>query len=206
MTAASNRPAAGRPSEVTPHPDGSQVAAASAPVGGQPPAHDDAAHPGPASYGRGVRAASALVLLLGAAGIVVAYLGGGGPGLRSVCLGAGLLAVSSAASALVSAQMFRVAPAATAPALAFLYLVKVLVLGWLLLVPGEPAWLEPAPFLCAALVVHVVASACFVDLTRRVSRREAALLPPPAREEPANPSGAPSHREDEPAHHAEETP
>lgn len=127
------------------------------------------------TYGRGVRTASLLALVAGAVLVWAAFGTGAPDGWRSAMFGAGLVGASSAASVLVSAHMFRVAPAATAPALAALYLLKVLALGWLLVVPSAPSWLVPGAFLGWALAVHLVATACFVALTRRVSRQEAGL-------------------------------
>mgnify|MGYP002653467218 CR=1 FL=1 len=84
-----------------------------------------------------------------------------------------IIAVSSAATALVAAQMYRVAPAATAPALAALYLLKVLVLGWFLLFLGAPPWLAPRVFAVTVLVCLVLALAGFTVLTRGVTRQDA---------------------------------
>ncbi|RLY94662.1 hypothetical protein CWC38_07575 [Kocuria tytonicola] len=135
---------------------------------------------GPAGgYGRGVRSTAAAALLAGAAMTGVAYLVECGDPVRSALFGVGLVALSSAATALVSAQMFRGAPAATAPALAALYLLKVLALGWLLLVPGPPDWLVPGAFVTGALVALVAATAVSAVLARRVSNRQARLRPAP---------------------------
>ena len=125
------------------------------------------------SYGRGVRAAAAGSLLVGAL-MMVGALDLEAPGaLRSVLLGAGLLATSASASVLVAAQLFRTAPAATAPALAALYLVKVLVLGWFLVAVGAPPWLVAGPFVVSAVTAQVLALVVFAVLAHRVSRDEA---------------------------------
>ncbi|RKQ36662.1 hypothetical protein [Kocuria tytonis] len=146
------------------------------------------------SYGRGVRAGSLLVAAAAAAAVAVAFGAHVPDTARSLLFGAGLVALSSAASVLVAAQMFRVAPAATAPALAALYLLKVLALGWLLLVPGPPGWLVPGAFLGSALAVHVVATVCFVVLVRRVSghaARDLALQRAAEHDDAAPPPPAP---------------
>ena len=162
----------------------------------------------PGTYGRGVRTASSLALMVGAVLVWAAFGTGAPDGWRSAMFGAGLVGASSAASVLVSAHMFRVAPAATAPALAALYLLKVLALGWLLVVPTAPSWLVPGAFLGWALVVHLVATACFVALTRRVSRHEAGLRaraagaspdPAQARPDPADAGLGPAHGRPAPA-------
>lgn len=144
------------------------------------PPHDDVAAPehAPAgSYGRGVGLAAAAVLLTGAAAIALAWTVPLGDGARSVLFGAGLVALSGASTVLVSAGLFRVAPAATAPALAGLYLVKVLVFGWLLVVPGTPHWLVPAPFVGAVLPTLVAVTVATALLARRVANREASARP-----------------------------
>lgn len=166
------------------------------------PPRDDAAHGGPHAsstpglddaapvpgtstapadgYGRGVRSTAGATLLAGAAATGVAYLVDCGDPVRSALFGVGLVAISSAATVLVSAQMFRGAPAATAPALAALYLLKVLALGWLLLVPGPPDWLAPGAFVTGALAALVTATAVSAVLARRVSNRQARLRPAPS--------------------------
>lgn len=122
----------------------------------------------PQSYGPGVRRSSLACLGLGALLVLVAGLGTSDT-LRSVVLGAGLVALSSSATVLVAAQMYRVAPAATAPALAALYLLKVLVLGWVLLVVGAPGWLASRAFAVTVLACLVLSTAVFALLVRRVT-------------------------------------
>ena len=89
--------------------------------------------------------------------------------------------------------MYRVAPAATAPALAALYLLKVLVLGWFLLFLGAPPWLAPRVFAVTVLVCLVLALAGFTVLTRGVTRQDA---PEPA---PHAASSAVEHAHDDAA-------
>ena len=78
------------------------------------------------------------------------------PGLvRSVLLGVGLVALSAGATVIVSLVMYRVAPAATAPALAALYLLKVVAMGWFLINVGAPSWLHPRGFAASAALTLV---------------------------------------------------
>jgi len=154
----------------------------SAPAPGTP--HDDAA-PGRPSYAPGARAAAAGAMLLAVLLLVAAYRPGLGDGVRSACFGGGLVLLSAGATVLVAAQLFRTAPAATAPALAALYLIKVLAFGWLLLVPGTPPWLAPGTFLTAVLTVLAATTVGSAVLAHRVSMREARLVAAAA---PAAPS------------------
>lgn len=133
----------------------------------------DAARSRPPSYGRGMRAGAIMFLILGVILLTLSALMGMPSAPRSVLLGAGIIAVSSAATALVAAQMYRMAPVATAPALAALYLLKVLVLGWFLLFLGAPPWLAPRVFAVTVLVCLVLALAGFTVLTRGVTRQDA---------------------------------
>lgn len=70
----------------------------------------------------------------------------------SVLLGAGLVTGVLGAGLLVVLALSRAAPTAVAPALAMLYVVKALVLGWVLLNVDRPGWLEPWWFAGAVLV------------------------------------------------------
>ena len=128
------------------------------------------------TYGTGVRAGAAAALLLGAVAVTASWLAPAPAAARSALLGSGLVVLSAAATALVSAQLFRSAPAATAPALAALYLLKVLALGWLLLGPGPPGWLAPGVFVLAAVAAVLGTTAGTALLARRVTDREARVL------------------------------
>ncbi|MFL0563043.1 hypothetical protein ACH0BM_06635 [Kocuria rhizophila] len=131
---------------------------------------------GDSSYGHGARTWSAVALVAAALAVAAAFLLELPDGIRSAAFGAGLVTASSATTVLVAAQMFRVAPAATAPALAGLYLLKVLVAGGLLLTLAPPAWLVPGVFLGAALVGLVLALVGFARLTGRVSGQQTRAL------------------------------
>lgn len=122
----------------------------------------------PESYGAGVRRTSLACLGLGVLLVLTAGLGISDM-LRSVALGAGLVVLSSSATVLVAAQMYRMAPAATAPALAALYLLKVLVLGWVLLAVGAPGWLASRAFAVTVLAGLVLSTALFALLVRHVT-------------------------------------
>lgn len=65
---------------------------------------------------------------------------------RSIVAGIGLVVLSTGLTVFVSTLMYRIAPAATAPALALLYLVKVGIMGWYLLFVGSPEWLHTVGF------------------------------------------------------------
>lgn len=126
----------------------------------QSAAHD-AARSRPPSYGRGVRAGAVMFLILGVILLTLSAAVGIPSVPRSVLLGAGIIAISS------------VAAGATAPALAALYLLKVLVLGWFLMFLGAPPWLAPRAFAVTVLVCLVLALAGFAVLTRGVTRQDA---------------------------------
>ena len=128
------------------------------------------------SYGPGARTWSAVALAVAVLAVMGAFALEVPDGVRSAAFGAGLVTASSATTVLVSAHMFRVAPAATAPALAGLYLLKVLVAGGLLLTLAPPAWLVPSVFLVAALVGLVLALVRFARLTGRVSGQQTRAL------------------------------
>lgn len=148
--------------------------AAPAPASAEEPGEQST--PGPVTgdgYGRGVVLASMGGVVVGTLLVAASYGVDAAPPLRSGGFGAGLVAVSTGATALVSALLYRAAPAATAPALAALYLVKVMVFGWLLLVPGAPPWLVPPAFVAAAVVTLVAAMVAFAVIARRVSARAA---------------------------------
>lgn len=65
---------------------------------------------------------------------------------RSIGLGTGLVILSTGLTVFVTVLMYRLAPATTAPALALLYLLKVVVMGWYLLSVGAPDWLHSLGF------------------------------------------------------------
>lgn len=117
----------------------------------------------PESYGAGVRRTSLACLGLGVLLVLTAGLGISDM-LRSVALGAGLVVLSSSATVLVAAQMYRMAPA-----LAALYLLKVLVLGWVLLAVGAPGWLASRAFAVTVLAGLVLSTALFALLVRHVT-------------------------------------
>ena len=114
-----------------------------------------AAVPGSTRPYRGAVTASVTSVSLAVILLTFAALPLGGAAGRSVALGLGLVVLSTGLTLLVSAVLYRTAPAATAPALAVLYLAKITAMGWWLLALGAPGWLRTTPFagtVAAALV------------------------------------------------------
>lgn len=115
------------------------------------PVSDSAVNPAPAvapleAYGRPVLILSVTSILLAVILITCAAMIGFDSLWRSIAVGVGLVTLSTGLTVFVSAFMYRVAPAATAPALAMLYLLKVVVMGWYLLSVGAPEWLHSLGF------------------------------------------------------------
>lgn len=80
----------------------------------------------------------------------------------SVLLGAGLVAASHLVTLLVARATARAEGPVAAPALAMTYVVKVLVLGWVLLTVPAPPWLVPgwaAAGVLSALVLSLALAA-----------------------------------------------
>lgn len=129
------------------------------------------------------------VILLTFAGLPVA-----GDGARSVALGLGLVVLSTGLTLLVSAVMYRAAPAATAPALAVLYLAKVTALGWWLLALGAPEWLRGTAFavtVAAALVASwLLLAPVALRATAAVARQDAVPATAPTSPRPPGGDGA----------------
>lgn len=123
-------------------------------------------------YGTSATSVGIGLLAAGAVLGVGAYTWDAAQVTRSALLGVGLVALSTGATVAVSVLMYRVAPAATAPALALLYLVKVVILGWVLLNAGAPSWLHPRGF-ALSVAAAVVASWCVVG---PVAARAARIL------------------------------
>lgn len=88
---------------------------------------------------------------------------------RSIAAGAAVVALSTGLTVFVSTLMFRIAPAATAPALALLYLVKVVVMGWYLLSVGAPPWLHSFGFALAVAVCLVLSWLVLAPIAMRAS-------------------------------------
>ena len=97
-------------------------------------------------YGRPVLVMSVISLILSVILLTCAAMIEFDALWRSITLGAGLVVLSTGLTVFVSVVMYRVAPAATAPALALLYLLKVVAMGWYLLSVGAPGWLHSAGF------------------------------------------------------------
>lgn len=124
------------------------------------------------------------VILLTFAGLPVA-----GNAARSVALGLGLVVLSTGLTLLLAAAMYRSAPAATAPALAVLYLAKVTAMGWWLLALGAPDWLRGTAFavtVAAALVASwLLLAPIALRAAAAVARQEAVPAPGPTSPGPA---------------------
>lgn len=99
-----------------------------------------------AVYGRPVLVLSVTSIFLAVILITCAAVIEFDPLWRSIVAGAGLVALSTGLTVFVSALMYRIAPAATAPALALLYLLKIAAMGWFLLSMGSPEWLHALGF------------------------------------------------------------
>lgn len=97
-------------------------------------------------YGRPILVLSVISIFLAVILITFAAAIGLDPLWRSIAVGVGLVTLSTGLTVFVSALMYRVAPAATAPALAMLYLLKVVVMGWYVLSVGAPEWLHSSGF------------------------------------------------------------
>ncbi|GAA2108647.1 hypothetical protein GCM10009824_02060 [Kocuria atrinae] len=110
----------------------------------------------PEAYGRSVLVLSVTSILLAVILLTCAAVIEFDPLWRSIAVGGGLVMLSTGLTVFMSALMYRVAPAATAPALALLYLLKVVVMGWYLIFVGAPEWLQTRGFaitVAAGLVV-----------------------------------------------------
>lgn len=88
---------------------------------------------------------------------------------RSIVAGAGLVVLSTGLTVFVSTLMYRIAPAATAPALTVLYLMKVVVMGWYLLFVGAPAWLHSLGFAITVAVGLTLSWLALAPLAMRAS-------------------------------------
>lgn len=88
---------------------------------------------------------------------------------RSIAVGAGLVMLSTGLTVFVSAFMYRLAPAATAPALALLYLLKIVIMGWYLLSVGAPEWLHSVGFAIAVAAGLVLSWLLLAPVAMRAS-------------------------------------
>ncbi|MFE7630607.1 hypothetical protein ACFU0Y_09155, partial [Kocuria sp. NPDC057446] len=93
----------------------------------------------------------------------------------SVLLGAGLVVASHLVTALVARATAGAEGPVAAPALAMTYVLKVLVLGWVLLTVPAPSWLLPGWVAAGVLTALVVSVALAARAGARGSR--AALGP-----------------------------
>lgn len=125
------------------------------PASAQSASSEPTAEP-PEAYGRSVLVLSVTSILLAVILLTCAAVIEFDPLWRSIAVGGGLVMLSTGLTVFMSALMYRVAPAATAPALALLYLLKVVVMGWYLIFVGAPEWLQTRGFaitVAAGLVV-----------------------------------------------------
>ena len=140
------------------------------------------------AYGRPVLVLSVTSVLLAVILITCAVALEFAPLWRSITAGAGLVILSTGPTVFVSTLMYRIAPAATAPALALLYLVKVVVLGWYLLSVGSPEWLHPLGFastVAAGLILSWLALAPMAMRASAVLAREYVAVVRPEEEQAA---------------------
>lgn len=111
------------------------------------PSRDSASSADPReAYGRLVLVLSVTSILLAVILLTCSVMIAFDPLWRSIALGGALVMLSTGLTVFVSAFMYRVAPAATAPGLALLYLLKVVAMGWFLLSVGAPEWLHSLGF------------------------------------------------------------
>lgn len=155
-------------------------------------------------------ATTASVALLSAAVILLTVTASPAVGAtaRSAALGLGLVCLSTGLTVLVSVLMYRAAPAATAPALAVLYLAKVTSMGWWLLARGAPQWLQATAFAVTVVAALVASWLVLAPLAARtsaaVARHEAARAPAggprrtPGEPGDVSPPGGPVPGSDEP--------
>lgn len=143
------------------------------------PVRDRPTGDAPDVYGRPVLVLSVTSILLAVILITCAAALEFVPLWRSIAAGAGLVILSTGLTVFVSTLMYRIAPAATAPALALLYLVKVVVLGWYLLSVGSPEWLHSLGFaitVAAGLILSWLALAPMAMRASAVLAKEYAAV------------------------------
>lgn len=120
-------------------------------------------------YGRPVLVLSVTSVLLAVILITVSLVIPFDPVWRSVSVGSGLVILSTGLTVFVAAFMYRMAPAATAPALALLYLLKVVAMGWFLLSVGAPDWLHARGFAITVAVALMLSWLVLAPLAARAS-------------------------------------
>ncbi|MBD2761103.1 hypothetical protein IEE91_05675 [Kocuria sp. cx-455] len=143
------------------------------------PVRDRSAGDAPDVYGRPVLVLSVTAIFLAVILITCVAALEFAPPWRSIVAGVGLVALSTGLTVFVSTLMYRIAPAATAPALALLYLVKVVVMGWYLLSVGSPEWLHSLGFaitVAAGLTLSWLALAPMAMRASAVLAREYAAV------------------------------
>lgn len=120
-------------------------------------------------YGRAVLVLGVISVILSVILLTCAALVDYDAAWRSITLGVGLVVLSTGLTVLVSVLMYRVAPAATAPALALLYLLKVVFMGWFLLSVGAPEWLHSTAFAISVAVGLVLSWLALAPVALRAS-------------------------------------
>lgn len=119
----------------------------------------------------------------------------------SALLGAGLVAASHLVTVLVARATAGADGPVAAPALAMTYVLKVLLLGWILLTVPAPPWLAPGWVAAGVLTALVVSLALAARAGARATR--AALGPVPAArrraeaERPAGPGSTDDRKQDD---------